>query len=351
MNDGVLIRCDASAAVGLGHLVRCVALADELRDQGVRVAFAMNQPSAFAIQTLDSRAIPIHQLHKCAAGFDRSSAEAIAALANGKNSDAILVDHYAADHEYFETLASNEKQVFIIDDESVRNFRAVDWILNPNPGISPQEYNAGEGSEILIGPQYALLRREFSTIRSLQSTGEMAQPRVLVQFGGSDTHALCSRVLSWLEGIPKHCTIRCIIAGQTFDDAMPNNLSRHDISMLHDVANVAEHMQWADIAIGAGGSSCWELCCLGVPMVIGILSADQIRIADELHQSGAAVNLGAWELVDKHAFVNTVAELIDNEAKRNQMAHVGRELVDGLGAERAAKSIAKRLRSCLGVTT
>ncbi len=328
--------------------MRCVALADALRDQGVRVEFAMIRPSAFAIQTLEARGFCIRELSENESRFDQSGADAIVAIMNVNGFDEVLIDHYDANGVYFATMSDSGKQVFAIDDEAVRDFSRVDWILNPNPGVSASEYNVASGGDVLVGPQYALIRREFSAMRDAPSpeSSQTDQPRILMQFGGGDTRDLCAKILNWLENIPKVCSIRCIIAG----DAWQSGNSRHDVSVLDNVSDIAEHIKWADVAIGAGGSSCWELCCLGVPMVIGELSPDQSRIAAELHRKGAAIHLGSWHTVSESMFTKAIADLIEDAPKRSQMSRVGRELVDGLGANRGAKSIANRLPACPEVT-
>ncbi|GJM26162.1 MAG: UDP-2,4-diacetamido-2,4,6-trideoxy-beta-L-altropy ranose hydrolase [Phycisphaerae bacterium] len=346
MTDGLLIRCDASTQIGLGHLMRCLALAECLRDLGVRAEFATGKMSAFAGDTLEASGFRSHLLSDAERGFDRTAAESVLALMSNCGFESILVDHYDAGTEYFQTLADRCHIVCAIDDQAIRNFSRVDWILNPNPGVEAREYNVSDDSDVLIGSEYALIRRQFLELRnSKRASRNGDRLRVLIQFGGSDTSEVCHRVLRWFNRVSSPCSIRCIIADQQDDAAKVHESDVHDIATFSNVQNVAAHMQWADIAIGAGGSSCWELCCLGVPMIIGELSPDQARIAQKLNGKGAAIHLGHWNQVGESQFVEAVYRLTNDESHREQMGSVGRQLVDGQGAIRAAQSITKKLRA------
>ncbi|HNO77454.1 MAG TPA: UDP-2,4-diacetamido-2,4,6-trideoxy-beta-L-altropyranose hydrolase [Phycisphaerae bacterium] len=346
MSDGILIRCDADAAVGLGHLMRCLAIAGALRDLGVRVEFAMGELSSFAAQTLQDEGFCVHDVAGANSTFDKSAANAMLQLIADRQLESILVDHYGASAEYFETLSDHTKLLGVIDDQAIRDFPGVGWLLNPNPSVSAGEYQVSDDAEVLIGPQYALLRLQFRIAReSAVGQHDARRTRILIQFGGSDTRDVCERVLGWLGRISAPCSITCIAAEHADILRRSHRDSAHDIAILPGVADIAEHMLNTDIAIGAGGSSCWELCCVGVPMIIGELSPDQSRIAQELHNRGAAIHLGQWNHVAKNQFIDAVQVLIDDRSRRNEMAQIGRGIVDGLGAKRAAQSIVKTLRA------
>ncbi len=346
MSDGILIRCDADAAVGLGHLMRCLAIAGALRDLGVRVEFAMGKLSSFGAQSLQDEGFSVHEVAGTNSAFDRLAANAILELIDDRRLASILVDHYGASAEYFETLSGRAELICAIDDQAIRDFPGVGWLLNPNPGVSVSEYSVPDGAEVLIGPQYALLRRQFRMAReSTFDRNDAKRTRILIQFGGSDTREVCERVLDWLKRISAPCSITCIAVEHADGLRQSHRDSPHNITVLSGVADIVEHMRCTDIAIGAGGSSCWELCCVGVPMIIGELSPDQSRIAQELHNRGAAIHLGLWSRVAGDPFIEAVQKLIDDQPRRETMARIGRGIVDGLGTTRAAQSIVKTLRA------
>ncbi|MCA9250381.1 MAG: UDP-2,4-diacetamido-2,4,6-trideoxy-beta-L-altropyranose hydrolase [Phycisphaerales bacterium] len=346
MSDGILIRCDADAAVGLGHLMRCLAIAGALRDLGVRVEFAMGELSSFAAQTLQDEGFCVHEIAGANSAFDKSAANAMLQLIADRQLESVLVDHYDAGAKYFRTLSDHTKLLGTIDDQAVRDFSGVGWLLNPNPGVSAGEYQVSDDAEVLIGPQYALLRRQFRIAReSAVDRNNAKHTRILIQFGGSDTGEIYERVLGWLGHIAAPCSITCIAAEHADILRRSHPDSAHDTTILPGVSDIAAHMLNTDIAIGAGGSSCWELCCIGVPMIIGELSPDQSRIAQELHNRGTAIHLGQWSRVTEDQFIDAVQKLIEIEPRRETMARIGRGIVDGLGATRAAQSIVKTLRA------
>jgi RimJ/RimL family protein N-acetyltransferase len=95
-----------------------------------------------------------------------------------------------------------------------------------------------------------------------------------------------------------------------------------------------ELMTWADVAISAGGSTCWELAFMGVPTVALILARNQCPIAERLDTVGVAVNLGWYEDVSPPEMAQVFMELMRTLTTRAQMAQRGQELVDGEGAAR-----------------
>jgi UDP-2,4-diacetamido-2,4,6-trideoxy-beta-L-altropyranose hydrolase len=100
---------------------------------------------------------------------------------------------------------------------------------------------------------------------------------------------------------------------------------------------MAEIMSQADISIGAGGSACWERCCLGLPSLIVAVADNQIHIAKALDSIGAGVYLGAWQDVDINNLKDAIKDLMINPVKVNEISKKSIALVDGLGASRVAE--------------
>jgi spore coat polysaccharide biosynthesis predicted glycosyltransferase SpsG len=131
---------------------------------------------------------------------------------------------------------------------------------------------------------------------------------VLVTLGGGDTADLCATVLEGLD-------------------------------------DMATQMSWCDVSVNAGGSTCWELLCLGVPMVVMALSSDQSRNPPALMEAGVAVAVGT-----PPEAAAAVLELLDDPARRAAQSHTGTTLVDGAGAARAAASLDQTLHGGQVVT-
>jgi spore coat polysaccharide biosynthesis predicted glycosyltransferase SpsG len=254
-----------------------------------------------------------------------------------------LVDHYDAASEYFARLKGQGFRVAVIDDLADRDLTATDWVLNQNLGASGLHYRARSDCVKLLGPTYALLRPEFALARGTCTREFSTEDRhVLLTLGGGDTTELSSQILDALNLVSRPLEVLCVWNG---DGSLPTRLaevavtSRHTIRFLQNVTNMAEWMVWADLSVNAGGSTCWELCCLGVPMIVLITSRNQSLVASALEQQGCANSLGEWQTASGPELASLVEEFLGNPERRTVMSSRAQLLVDGLGAGRAAESL------------
>ena len=100
-------------------------------------------------------------------------------------------------------------------------------------------------------------------------------------------------------------------------------------------------LKWSDISINAGGSTCWEMAFMGVPMIIVTVAENQKTIAESLAAEGAAVNLGPHEHIDYHLIPKLLKDILQDSKKRGSMSDSGRTLVDGLGCSRIVSEMKK----------
>lgn len=345
----VLFRCDGSLTIGMGHVARCVSLAEALRRRGVDVCFAMRALTGEATAFPRDAGFRVHSF-ACDGGEGHElggmDLEATCSYARSLGIRWILVDHYGASAQYFAALRSQGFRVAVLDDMADRDLRAARWILNQNLGAEKLPYQIESNCVRLFGPRYALLRPQFAEARAgvqEQRAGVCPHPRLLVTLGGGDTSHLSSEVIRSLEKIEFQMTIQCVLGGKQPTPARLRDAaeaSKHDVTILRNVADMEILMQKAQLSVNAGGSTCWELCCLGVPMVILVTSPDQAMIAAELEQHGCARNIGKWENVNAPSdLVHAVEELIGHPQVRAQMSARGREVVDGYGSNRSAASL------------
>ncbi len=343
----ILFRCDGSSSIGMGHIVRCLSLARSLRQAGAQVFFLLRELGGGAQGKVRELGFDVLTLpgpdfiNGALPEWDRlRTAEA----AGEKGAGWVLVDHYAAREDYLEGLRSLGLRIAVLDDMADRTLTACSWLLNQNLGADALPYRTTVECVRLLGPEFALLRPEFHAARqALSREFSRRDAHVILTLGGGGTGELSIEVLRALDGVSSPLEIRCIQGGS---DPVPAELrhaagsSMHKVSILRDVRNMAAHMLWADLSVNAGGSTCWELCCLGVPMITLVTSEDQAMIARALEEHGCARNLGEWTPGRTAArLAETVRELIDNPDVRLEMSRKARRRVDGLGAKRAADSL------------
>ncbi|MBV8906701.1 MAG: hypothetical protein JOZ22_23925, partial [Acidobacteriia bacterium] len=221
------------------------------------------------------------------------------------------------------------------DDLADRDLTAVSWVLNQNLGAERLPYRLSPGCFTAFGPAYALLRSSFRDER--YPPRRRVSNRVLISFGGGDTAEITAAALRALEEVGQPLTIVCIL-GPNAESRAVTFRSRHAIRVLGQVQDMAQWMNWADISVNAGGSTCWELCCLGVPMLIAVLAPNQRPGACALAEYGCAILIGDWTPGAAFPDLAPAVEcLLEHPRQRRRMASKGQELVDGKGAVRAAR--------------
>jgi UDP-2,4-diacetamido-2,4,6-trideoxy-beta-L-altropyranose hydrolase len=106
------------------------------------------------------------------------------------------------------------------------------------------------------------------------------------------------------------------------------------ITVRRDVSNMAELMAAADAAISAAGSTCWELCLLGLPALLADVAHNQTALARELHRRGCAIHVGD-RTVPVEKIADQMERLLRSYELRQSLSQRSRELVDGNGSRRA----------------
>jgi spore coat polysaccharide biosynthesis predicted glycosyltransferase SpsG len=271
-----------------------------------------------------------------------STQDAVADAGTAKREGAtvIVVDDYAATPEYLDGLAGNGLKVGVIDDLADRDLRAAGWILNQNLGADRLEYSVGPDRTLLLGPTWALLRSEFAEVRA-ESAREPADGgrRVLITLGGGGAEDVTKATIAALDAVRAPLDIEVVVGSRGRDPEsleMVARRSAHDVAIHVGVTNMAARMAQADISVNAGGSTCWELLCLGVPMVVMALSANQRPTTDALSREMLAVVV---EAQDPAGIATGVEDLLEDPRRRCELRRRGMDLIDGRGADRAARSV------------
>jgi UDP-2,4-diacetamido-2,4,6-trideoxy-beta-L-altropyranose hydrolase len=337
---GLVVRCDGSGSLGLGHVSRCLCLAAALRPQGVSTTFAMRPLDAEVVRLVQDAGFPVTLLPSGAPDHHRLGADDLSALqdvARAARASAILVDHYGAPESYLEGIRGAGLSLGVIDDTAERDLSAAQWVLNQNLGAEKLPLPHHTGTTLLLGPSYALLRPEFARARERNSRAfSPADSRVMVTLGGGDVAAESRRVLEGLEAVPRALEVR-LLARRAFE--VPGQ-SHHGVSVAENPPDMAVSMAWADLSVNAGGSTCWELACLGAPMVVLALSRDQEGITLALEAEGAAVQVQGSA---PGRLAEAVEALLADVGRRRALSSSAAALVDGLGAPRAALSLTETL--------
>ncbi|KAF0180031.1 MAG: N-acetyltransferase GCN5 [Limisphaerales bacterium] len=364
----LLLRADAGPQIGMGHVMRCLALAEPWLQAGSTVtlltaprAGGLQPPSAGSdnpterrLQTAgtdalraraESLSVSLREL-SAPPGSPADAAETIA-LAQSLRATWLVLDGYHFDAAFQRAVKAARIRLLVFDDTAQAARYSADFILNQNLGATAALYpHRDPTTHLLLGPRFVQLRGEFtrgaaqtSTARlpSLAPTGGEGRgegasptPHLLVTLGGSDPDNVTAQVLSILQTIP-NLTADIILGpanphAASLQSAIGNRPSA--ITLHQNPPDLPQLMSRADLAICAGGTTAWELSFLGVPMLVLVLAENQRPNAERLAQTGAAIHTTIASLSAD------LRSLLADAPRRAEMSRRARALVDGLGTFR-----------------
>lgn len=332
----IIIRTDASSKIGLGHVRRCLSLADALTELGIEIEFhlfgdhfgkSMVTRAGYVAAPVKSRDGLLSDERHCQV-------------------DGIITDTYAFSENHYRAMAKVTPMVVALDDMGL-HFMPVDIVINQNISSKEIDYSGRDDTKFLMGPKYALLNNKFGWWRERR---ENEDSRVLITMGGSDLNCQTEKAIHALFSLPATFYVDVIIGSgaQSIENVKNDASLLPMVSYVHvDPPDIASLMARASVAICAGGVTALELACLGVPSLTISVADNQIEPAQALHESGASIYLGHYDDVSRETLSLFLKGLLFDFNKRAQISAAGRLLVDGDGAKRAAKEII----SCLAEKT
>ncbi|HEX4197168.1 MAG TPA: UDP-2,4-diacetamido-2,4,6-trideoxy-beta-L-altropyranose hydrolase [Caulobacteraceae bacterium] len=333
----ILFLADAGAKVGGGHVMRCLTLAGALTRAGGTCAFVAAPAARGVLDAFSGRAVEV-----MAVGDEPSASELAAAgvgAAEAWSADAIVADHYGFGPRDDAALDAAAARLLIVDD--LRRRHACGLVLDSNIGRRAADY---PGREVLAGPAYALVRPAFAALRTAtlarRASGE-APKRVLVSLGLTDAGAITGRVVRALLPALGEASLDVVVGGEAPSRLELQALARVDsrVTVHVDARDMAGLIAAADIAVGAGGSSAWERCCLGLPSLTVIVADNQRENTAALAGAGATLAVappsGDFDARLRAAF----GKLRADAALRASMSAAAAALCDGLGADRVAERL------------
>jgi UDP-2,4-diacetamido-2,4,6-trideoxy-beta-L-altropyranose hydrolase len=334
-----VFRCDGSAAIGGGHVRRCLTLAQALAEAGWARAFAVREETLAVIPSLAEGV-------DCLAVLDGPIEDEPARIAEafGDTWDLLVVDHYRRDARFETACRPQAQRILVIDDLADRRHDA-DLLLDQTFGRKRSDYArlVPPRCRVLAGSRYALVRPTFATRRrAALARREQARPsaRILVAVGAMDPdnvtgivlEGICESGLSAKVDVVLGAAAPHLPTVATLAAAMPQRTLVHV-----DCENMAELMAAADIAVGAGGTTSWERCCLGLPSVVIITAENQAVIAQRLAAAGACTLIGRHRDVMPAMVAGPVTVLANDAGRRRAMARAAAAICDGRGAGRVAR--------------
>lgn len=313
-SPAVVFRADGNARIGLGHVMRCLALADMLRTD-FNCRFVIHQPSPALIALFQQKQIPLVALQ---------TQEAAEFLSHIQPQDIVVLDGYLFDETFQRAVRDVSKRLVFIDD-LCQGHQIADVIINHTDGVLETDYDAEPDTRFLLGSSYALVNPVFKAKEPRASART-----ILVNLGGADPMNVSYQIVSRL--VTHHATrpVRVVVGGANPHKESFAELPRSQVTVLSglSIADMAHEIEQCQLAVVSCSTISYEVATIGRPF-IGIMTADnQARLARFLAEQGLSIGVLKLPIeADQLSFLL-------NQATPNQGVASQRRYLDGLAAQR-----------------
>ena len=336
--DVLLIRADASRAIGTGHVMRCLALAEAWQDAGGTANLAVAELPEALSPRVTAEGVSLKSFDTTPGGPE--DAAATVAQAQRLRADWVAIDGDRFDSDFLETVRAAGFRVLLIDDFASRESFAADLIVNPNLDEDGEPYRKrGATARLLMGPSYILLRREFRQCIEKRATHQIGN-RILITLGGSDPENLTPKIA---DALARRSDLEVtVIAGAGCDKAKADELRKlkaGNLRVVFNPPNMVQLMKDSDQAIIAAGGTLWELLSMGCAVLSYSRNIVQASVVQVLSHRGVVVDMGETCHFDPAKLLASVKGLVELGAARQRMTDLGCALVDGIGAARVVEAM------------
>lgn len=326
--------------------MRCFAFAQSWKDRGGRVTFVTDCES----DTLR------HSIHED--GFDmigiekthpdpndlRSTLEIVSDISqqDSKPGPWVILDGYHFTPDYQRAIKETCR-LLVIDDIAHLDHYHAHILVNQNIHASRLAYSCNGDTVKLLGRDFVLLRREFLEYRNWKRRIPKEAKNILVTVGGADSRNVTLKVIHALHELnDPDLEARILVGPSNPNEEALADAVRHaacNMRLIRDVKGMPGLMVWADVAVSAAGSTCWELCFMGLPSLIITVAENQRGVGSCLEEAGAAAHLGWFEDLTVESIAESCSVLLHSLLMRKRLSEAGRRLVRGDGADKILASM------------
>ena len=357
----IAFRADASTQIGVGHVMRCLTLANALQKRDVQTIFVCRHLPQYLESILTASGNQVLRLKSAPNGEilddlpqskllgvsqQQDATETIAAIAKTKL-DWIVVDHYGIDARWETSLRAKVSRIMVIDDTADR-MHDCDVLLDQNFYLNADTRYVGKvppACMVLLGPRYALLRDEFRVWRTKINPRTGPVKRILVFFGGMDAENHTGRTIEILSQIcGPEIAVDVVIGAEHSEREQIESLCMQSQFRCHvETSRMAELMANADFCIGAGGSATWERMALGLPTLAKCIAQNQRQLIEDCATKGFLIAAGSM-LEDALTVATKICAILAQDELLVSISQKCMELVDGRGTLRVLRAL-----NCTGI--
>jgi spore coat polysaccharide biosynthesis predicted glycosyltransferase SpsG/L-amino acid N-acyltransferase YncA len=371
----LLIRADAGASVGTGHVMRMMAMGQACRKVNGDVTFVCGTLPKGIVSRIEKLGMRVIEIAN--SNCDSNDARDTADIALAIDPDWIVLDGYRFGDEYQARIRRPNSRLMVVDDFGHAEHVAADLILNQNAYAKPENYGLKvRAADLLLGCRYALLRPEFvrrqaseanhvsafveenevgdtterataiELLRATRRTTRKTARRILVTMGGCDEDNWTRRTVEAIGRLKLEGLIVDVVvgAGYRHQQSLMEVKQKIDFELrLHrNVDRISALMNRVDMAVTAGGSTCYELANCGVPGIAIPVADNQNAVVNELSMRGSLEKFdpaGDWA----NELTKQIRLLIRDPERRRKMAIAGQKIIDGYGATRIVRHLVASL--------
>ena len=311
-----LFRCDGSVEIGLGHVVRCLALADELKENyGCNIYFAMRRSELGISQVKES--YPIFKSNEQIFDYEDWLSDCI----KKSNAEILIMD--IRDGLTIEQLKAIKKKtgikVVTLDDPEDKRLEADLAFYPPIPQLEKTNWDEFQGV-LYVGWEFVILRKEFSKTYPKPNN---SIPNILVSMGGTDEKNMTDFVVNSLNEI-KEAFKAIILVGPGYShlEKLESNLKlvNYKFELYQNPDNVAEVMSTANLAIISFGVTAYELAALKIPSIYFCLTCDHEESSTLFEHEGIGKTISQYSSINKEKFIRALSSLVSNQTILNEMS-------------------------------
>lgn len=327
----VAFRVDASSQIGSGHVMRCLTLANQLKEVGATCTFISRELKGNLIRFVKSQGFEVLSLNESKVEQEMDAHETMQVL---DEPDLLVVDHYRIDVAWENMLKPHVKKLMVIDDLANRKHEC-DLLLDQNYYFNiDSRYKdlVPDSCRLLLGPCYVLLRDEFLKLTEQIRKRDGTIQNILVFYGGSDPTNETEKVLKAITKLPlnRKLKVNVIVGSSNPHKTEIERLcsQQSSFSYYEQVTNMAELMNEADLAIGAGGTTTWERCFVGLPSIVTVIADNQLEVTQAVSSTNAILNLGESSQVTIDGIQQQITDLLDDPGKVMEIGKAALSLVN-----------------------
>lgn len=332
----IYFRADINETIATGHIMRCLSIADAVREAGEESCFIVADENACSL--LKERGYEFRVLHSDWRNLDKEI-DKMAELITKEGIEVLLVDSYMAGHNYLDSLNKLCNVVYI--DDLYKEAYPVSAVINYDACEEKEVYlnrYSHLNTDVYYGYEYVPLRKEYSGLKHAQFNNPREQ-NILILSGGSDPEHFIKTILRKID-ISEYKKVFAVCGRYSEDyvELLKTYMDSERVEVLQNISNLWEYMIKADLCISAAGNTAYELMAAGTPTILYTMSKEQEPAAKTLSKNARIYYAGSLKEAGVYEKIKTgLKDLMKEKTVLQQESERLRAIIDGNGSNRIAR--------------